>query len=113
MSRHQLVRMPPSRQRLDALHPGADRRIVLGHVEVEFFRRIVYVAGERYVGDGRTCAQQKGGLGEALVDDAEVVGEAAFEKGFAARIASGRKIAQEAIGPEKAVDFLIVENDPA
>ena len=52
--------------------------------------------------------------GEALVDDAERIVDAAFEKFHHRRMAGGfGKIAQEAIRPEKAVDLLIVENDPA
>src|SRR4029077_4695920 len=101
------------RQRLDAFHPGADRRIVLGDVEAEFFCRVIHVARERYVRDGRTWAEEIRGLGEPLVDDAEIVGKAALEECFGAGISRGGEIAQEAVGSEKAVDFLIVENDPA
>src|SRR5215468_5722926 len=110
---HQLVGMLPSGQRLDAFHPGADRRIVLGDIEAEFFRRVVHIACERYVRDGGTCAQEIGGLGEALVDDAEIVGEAALEERLGARISRGGEIAQEAIRSKIPVDLLIIENDPA
>src|SRR6266852_6084395 len=113
ISWHQLVRMLPPGQRLDAFHPGADRRIILGDIEAEFFSRVIHVARERYVRDGGTCAQEIGGLGEPLVDDAEIVGEAAFEERLGARIAHRGEVAQEAIGSQKAVDFLIIENDPA
>ncbi len=105
--------MLPPRQRLDAFHPGADRRIILGDIEAEFFRRVIHVGGERDVRDGGTCAQDIGGLGEPLVDDAEIVGKAAREECFGAGISRGGEIAQEAVGSEKAVDFLIIENDPA
>src|SRR5215467_5997402 len=105
--------MPPSRQRLDAVHPGADRLIILGDVEAEFFCRVVHVARERDVRDGGTCAQEIGSLAEPLVDDAEIVGEAALKERFRAWISRRRKIAQEAIWPQKAVEFLIIENDPA
>src|SRR5262249_27478561 len=60
-----------------------------------------------------TCAQEIGGVREALVDDAEIVAKAALEERFGAGISRGGEIAQEAVGSEKAVDFLIIENDPA
>src|SRR5215470_9456460 len=97
MSRHQLVRMLPSRQRFHAFHPGADRRIVPGYVEAEFFRRVIHVGRERYVRDGRTLAQEIRGGAKPLVDDAEIICEAALEERFSAGISRRREIAQETV----------------
>src|SRR5580700_935104 len=112
MARHQLIGMLPSGQRLDALHEGADRRMVLGDVEAEFVRWIIEIANHRKVGDGRTVAKQEGGGREALVDDAERVGKSPLEKCFDGLIAGRRKIAQKTVGPEIAIDLLVVEDDP-
>src|SRR5262249_6952960 len=89
------------------------RRIVLGDIEAEFFSRVIHITRERYVCDSGTCAQEIGRLGEPFVDDTEIVGDAALEERLGAWIARRREIAQETIGSETPVDFLIVENDPA
>ena len=87
---------------------------VAGDVEAELFGRIIKVGDQRQVGDGRLRAENVRAAGEALVDDAQRIVDAAFEKFHHRRMAGGFcKIAQEAIRPEKAVDLLIVENDPA
>ena len=84
------------------------------NVEAELFRRIIKVGDQRQVGDGRLRTKNVMAAGEALVDDAEGIVDAALEKFHHRRMAGGLgKIAQEAIRPEKAVDLLIVENDPA
>src|SRR5579864_6136361 len=98
--------MFPSRQRLDALHKGADRRVVLGKVEAEFVRRIIEISDHREVDDGRPVAENVGSGREALVDDAERVGEPALEESFPGLVAGRGEIAQESIWPEIAVDFL-------
>src|SRR5204863_3244584 len=60
MSRHQIVRMLPARQRLDAVEPLADRGVRGGNVEAELLGRIVEIADHRDVGDGRSLAQHEG-----------------------------------------------------
>src|SRR5689334_18802487 len=87
MPRHQLVRMLPAGQRLHALAPCADRRMILADVEAEFFRRIVEVAGKRHVRDGRTIAKQEFASFEPLVDDPEIAVDAALEERKHGRIA--------------------------
>src|SRR6185503_18100227 len=114
MSGHQIVGMPPSRQRLHPLAPGSDRRMILADVEAEFLDGIVEIAGKRHVGDGRLLAKQEFAALEPLVDDAEIAVDASLEKGEHRRIARWLgEILQEAIGAEKPVDLLIVEDDPA
>src|ERR1700730_5282337 len=107
MARHQLIGMLPSRQRLDALHEGADRRIVLGDVEAEFVCRVIEVGDERDVRDGWPRAEEEGGACEPLVDDREIVAEAALQERLRAGIARERKIPQETVRSEKAVDLLV------
>ena len=57
--RHQLVRMHPARQRLDAIEPARD---ILGcrDVEAEFLGRIIQIGAEREIGDGRPLAEDEG-----------------------------------------------------
>ena len=84
------------------------------NVEAELFRRIIEIGDQRQVGDGRVRSENVGAAGEALVDDAERIVDAALEEFHHRWMAGGLcKIAQEAIRPEKAVDLLIIENDPA
>src|SRR5260370_6628620 len=66
------------------------------------------------MGDGRPRAEQERPAREALVDNGEVIVGAALEKSEHGRVARRfSETPQEAIRPEKAVDFLIVEDDPA
>ncbi len=59
-------------------------------------------------------AEDERRLFQALVDDREVAVDAAFQKRHHGRIAGRRrKISQEAERPEKAVYFLIIEENPA
>ena len=59
-------------------------------------------------------AQDERPVGKALVDDGEIVVDAALEERHHRRIAGRpREVLQEAVGPEKAVDLLVVEDDPA
>src|SRR5690349_7907917 len=64
MSWHQFVRVPPARQRLDPIKPCRDVLVCGRDVEAEFLGRIVEVADEREVRDGRTLAEDEGALGE-------------------------------------------------
>src|SRR5690242_19540744 len=52
MSWHELVGMFPSRQRLHAVEPLADRGMRARDVEPELFGRIIEIPGERDVPDG-------------------------------------------------------------
>ena len=55
-----------------------------------------------------------GAAGEPLVDDGEIAVDAALEERHHRRIAGGLgEVLQEAVRPEKAVDLLVVEDDPA
>src|SRR6266545_2838757 len=69
VSRHQLVGMPPARQRLDAGEPRRDVLVLSRDVEAELNRRIVEVADEREVRDGRAAAEDVRAGGEPLVND--------------------------------------------
>src|SRR6476646_5506398 len=112
MPRHQLIGMFPPRERLDALAPGVDRRVILADVEAELLGRVVKVARKRDVRDGRPIPEQEFAALEPLIDNAEVAVDAPLEEGEHAGIATGlRKVFQEAIGAEKAVDLLIIEDD--
>src|SRR3954469_6766580 len=113
MAWHQVVGMLPPRQRLDAVAPNRDVLVLPRNVEPEFIRRIVEVGRQREIGDGGARAQHERAGREPLVDNGEVVVDAPLEEreygGIARRL--GEK-PQKAIGPEKAVDLLVVENDP-
>src|SRR4029077_6875888 len=112
--RHQVVWMRPAGERLDALTPGGDRRMLLADVEAELLRRIIEVPCKRHVRDGGPLAEQESAALQPFVDDAEIAVDATLEKGEHGRIARGLgEVLQETIGPEKAIDLLIVENDPA
>ena len=106
--------MLPTGQRLDALKPGGDALVLGGNIKTEFSRGVVEVSDERQIGYGRLPAQDERRGGEPLIHYAEIVVDAPFKEREHRRVA-GRlgEIAQEAIGTEKAVDLLIVENDPA
>src|SRR3954463_11325976 len=114
MPRHQVVGMLPARQRLDAIEPYRDVLMLPRNVEAEFVRRIVEISRQREIGDGGARAQHEWTGREPLVDNGEVVVDAPLEErehgGIAWRL--GEK-PQKAIGTEKAVDLLVVENDPA
>src|SRR5262249_40171550 len=114
MARHQVVGMLPARQRFDAIEPNRDVLVVGGDVEAEFLCRIVEISDQREIGDGRARAEQEGPRREPLVEDGDVVVDASLEEREHGRIARRfGETPQEAIGPEKAVDLLIVEDDPA
>src|ERR1700722_447672 len=104
MTGHQVVRMRPTGQRLDALEPGGDVLVRRWNIEAEFLGRIIEVGDERQVGDGRLRSENVGAAGEALVDNAERIVDTAFEEFHYRRMARRLgKIAQETIRPEKAV----------
>src|SRR5262249_49109359 len=114
MARHQVVGMLPARQRFDAVEPYRDVLVLSGDIEAEFLRWIVEISDQREIGDGRARAEQEGPRREPLVDDGDVVVDAPLEEREHGRIA--RRLGetpQEAIGAKKAVDLLIVEDDPA
>src|SRR5690242_10492685 len=114
MTRHQLVGMFPPGQGLDAVEPLADRRMRARDVEAELLGRIVEVADERDVRDGRALAEHERAAGEPLVEDSEIAVDATLEKSEHGRIAGGlRQGLEEAVRSEKAVDLLVVEDDPA
>ena len=106
--------MLPSRQRFDAVEPYRDVLVLPWNVEAEFVRRIVEVGHQREIGDGRPRAQHEWAGREPLVDNGEVVVDAPLEErehgGIARRL--GEK-PQKAIGTEKAIDLLVVKDDPA
>src|ERR1700733_8820947 len=105
--------MFPARQRLDALEPGGDVLVRRWNIEAEFLGRIIEVGDQRQVGDGWLGSENVGAAGEALVDNAERIVDSPLEEFHHRRMTGGFcKIAQETIRPEKAVDLLIVENDP-
>src|SRR4249919_648983 len=106
--------MRPAGQRLDALAPCGDRRMVLADVEAEFFDGVKEISGERHIRDGRPLPEHEVAALEPLVDDGEIAVDAAFEERENGRIA-GRlgEVLQEPVRPKKTVDLLIVENDPA
>src|SRR6202041_1311059 len=113
MTGHQVVRMRPTGQRLDAIEPGGNVLVRRWNIEAELLGRIVKIGDQREVGDGRLGSENVGPAGEALVDNAERIVDAPLEEFHYRRMTGGFcKIAQEAIRPEKAVDLLIVENDP-
>src|SRR5262245_40093411 len=104
MPRHQLIRMHPAGQGLDALAPRRDRRMLLADVEAELLDRIVEVAGERDVRDGRAVAEQERRLLEPLVDDRQIAVDAALEEGEHGRVAGGLgEVLQEPKRAEEAV----------
>jgi hypothetical protein len=45
--------MLPAGQGLHAVEPRPDRRMIFDDIETEFLGRIIKIAGERNVGDGR------------------------------------------------------------
>ena len=106
--------MLPARQRLDALEPSRDMLVLRRDVEAELFRWIVQVGHQRQVGDGRPLAQHEVAPGEPLIDDLQVAVDPPLEERQHRRVAGRlRKNAQEPVRPEKAVDLLVVEDDPA
>jgi len=83
-------------------------------VEAEFLGRIIEVGHKRNVGDGRFVAEHEGRRRKPFVDDREIAVDEAFEKSQHRRIPGRpREILQETIGAEKAIDLLVVEDDPA
>ena len=85
-----------------------------GDIEAKLLCRIIEIAGERDVGDGRFIAQHERRLRKPLIDDPEIAVDAALQKGLDGRIAGrAREIFQEPVRSQESVDFLIVENDPA
>src|SRR6478672_3315552 len=105
--------MRPVRQRLDPREPTGDRRVVARNIAPEFLSRVVEVARERNVGDGRTRAKHERRFREPLVQDGERVVDAALEKRHAARVGLGGKVLQEPVRTEIAVDLLVIEQEPA
>src|SRR2546421_12649968 len=106
--------MFPARQRLDAIEPDRDVAVLRGNIESKLLGRIVEIADQRQVGDGWPRAQNERSGREPLIDDGEVAVDAALEEsehGWIARWLG--EVAQESIGTEKAVDLLIIEDDPA
>src|SRR5213082_3557702 len=96
--RHQIVGMLPPRQRLDALAPGGDRRMLLGYVEAEFLRRVVEVPGERHVRDSWPLAEEEFAAFEPLVDDGEIAVDAPLEEGEHGWVAGGlREVLQKPV----------------
>ncbi len=91
----------------------ADRRIVLGDIETEFFGWIVEIGGHRNIGDRRLVADEEFPSGQPLVDDCEISVDPALEKrqdgGVARRLG---EILEKSKWTEESIDFLIVENDP-
>jgi hypothetical protein len=106
--------MLPARQCLDALQPGRNVAVFGRDVEPKFLWRIIKVSNQRKVGDRHPVTQNVGPRCEPLVDNAEVVVDAALQKSQNGRITRRpRQCAQEAVGAEIAVDLLVVEDDPA
>src|SRR4051812_20146072 len=100
--------MRPTGQRLHAITPRADRRVIITDVEAEFLGRVVKITGERYVRDGRPVTEQEVAAFEPLVDDGEIAVDAPLEEGEHRRIARRLgEILQEAVRPEKSIDLLI------
>src|SRR5438309_585149 len=114
MTGHQIIGMFPAGERLDALEPAGDVLVLGGNIETEFVRGIIEVSHQRDIGDRGACAQDKGRLRQALVEDRECIVDAALEKREYLRMAGrARNKAQEPIRAEIAVDLLVVEKDPA
>src|SRR5262245_59914105 len=57
--RHEVVRVFPARERLDAIEPDRDVLVLRRNVEAELLRRIVEIADQRKVGDGRSRTQHE------------------------------------------------------
>src|SRR4051812_18938580 len=88
--------------------------MILADVEAEFLDRIVEVAGERDVRDGRPVAEQEFVPLEPLVDDAQIAVDAALEERKHCGIPRWLgEVFQEPVRTEKTIDLLIVEDDPA
>src|SRR5262249_24901298 len=85
-----------------------------GDLETEFLRRVIEVAGQRYIGDGRLRAQNKGAARQALVENGQRAFSAALKqiehRRMAGRLSANAK---ETAGAEVATELLIVEDDPA
>src|SRR3954470_20811803 len=112
--RHDVVRVRPAWQRLQALTPCANCRMILADVEAELFRRKVEVARERNIRDSRPVAEHEFAAPEPLVDVAEIAVEGPLEERKHSRIARGfGEVLQETVWAEKSVDLLIIEDDPA
>ena len=106
--------MLPARQRLDAIEPGGDVLVLGRDVEAELLGRIIHVGDQRQVRDGRPRPEHEIARRQPLVDDRQIAVDPPLEEGEHGRVAGrpGEK-AQEPVGPEIAVDLLIVEDDPA
>src|SRR4029077_3185740 len=78
MAGHQVVRMLPAWQRLDAIEPGGDVLVGRRNIEAELLGRIIQIRAQRQVGDGRLRSENVRAAGEALVDNAERIVDAAF-----------------------------------
>jgi len=92
--------MGPAWERLDAVEPGSDVLVARGDVETELLRRVIEVADQRKVGDGRLSAYDKGPGGEPLVEYPEYVVDPSLEE-FQHRRMAGRfgQRAQKRYGP--------------
>src|SRR5215469_3531589 len=106
--------MRPTGKRFDAAEPGGNVLVLRSYVEAEFLRRVVEVADEREVGDGRLRPDDVAAAGEPLVQYSEHVVDSPLEEFQHRRMAWRlRQRAQEAVRPDIAADLLIVEDDPA
>src|SRR6516165_3180838 len=106
--------MRPTGQRSHSITPGSDVLALLGDVEAELFRRIVEVASEGNIGDGRLTSQHKRSFRQPLIDDREIAVYAALEKGHYCRITGwSGEVLQKPVRSEESVYFLIIENNPA
>src|SRR5262249_47630294 len=86
----------------------------LGNIESEFLGWIIQITGHRNVGDGWLIADKELPSAQSFVDDGKVAVNATFEKREHCRITCRFcEIFQKAKWPKEAVDFLIIENDPA
>ena len=114
MTGHQVVGMRPAGQSLHAVEPRADVLVLSRDVEAELLGRIIEIAGQRYVGDGRRDAQNVRTTRQALVENGQCAVGPALEEFHHRRMAGWfREVVQEAVGPERAADLLVVEDDPA
>src|SRR5215469_2648297 len=106
--------MRPTGQRSHAITPGCDVLALLGDVEAKLFRRIVEVASEGDIGNGRLIPQHKRRFRQPLIDDREIAVYAALEKGHYRGIAGwSGEVLQKPVRSKESVYFLIIENNPA
>src|SRR5258708_12574945 len=113
MSGHEIVGMFPAWKGFDGVEPHCNVLVLGGDVEAEFLRRIVEVAGQRQIGDARPRAEQERPARKALVDNAEVVVDAALEKSEHGRIARRfGETPQETIRPQKPLYLFITQHNP-